>query len=64
MITGTSKVIHMDALGTIIADRPRTDPYKRFYAYGSHLGCALHPSCWWVTIIIPRTKLVLYDIAA
>jgi len=27
-----------DAIGTIIADRPRTEPYGRFYAYGSHLG--------------------------
>jgi hypothetical protein len=26
------------AVGTIIADRPRTEPYVRFYAYGSRLG--------------------------
>ena len=26
------------AVGTTIADRPRTDPYKRVYAYGSYLG--------------------------
>src|SRR5262249_31083654 len=24
------------AVGTTIADRPRTDPYKRLYAYGSY----------------------------
>ena len=26
------------ALGTTIADRPRTDPYERVYAYGSYEG--------------------------
>ena len=26
------------AVGTTIADRPRTEPYVRVYAYGSHLG--------------------------
>ena len=26
------------AVGTTIADRPRTDPYKRVYAYGSYRG--------------------------
>src|SRR6516165_798794 len=27
------------AVGTTIADRPRTDPYERLYAYGSYQGC-------------------------
>jgi len=27
------------AVGTIITDRPRTDPYERVYAYGSYEGC-------------------------
>ncbi len=26
------------AVGTTIADRPRTDPYERVYAYGSYEG--------------------------
>jgi hypothetical protein len=28
----------MVAVGTIIVDRPRTEPYERHYAYGSQLG--------------------------
>ncbi len=27
------------AVGTLIAERPRTDPYERISRYGSYLGC-------------------------
>jgi hypothetical protein len=29
----------MVPLGTLITERPRTDPYVRVYTYGSYEGC-------------------------
>jgi len=29
----------MVPVGTLITERPRTDPYVRVYAYGSYEGC-------------------------
>ena len=35
-----SKISHAPiVVGTVIAERPRTDPYVRLSAYGSYLGC-------------------------
>jgi hypothetical protein len=34
----TLTIVSTVAVGTLVTERPRTDPYKRVYAYGSYVA--------------------------